>query len=55
MKKLALVLFLFALPLGTASAETCESLLLKVNKALEESTVSSDKKEEAQKLRNEAE
>ena len=43
---------MFATP---ASAETCEALILKVDKAIEESQASSDVKDKAMRLRDEGE
>ena len=55
MKRLTIAAFIFAFTSFSANAETCESLLLKVNKALEESSASAEQKEKAQKLRDEGE
>ena len=38
-----------------ASAETCEALILQVDKAIEDSQASQEKKDEAQRLRDEGE
>ena len=52
-KLLAAVIFV-ALT-APASAETCEALILKVDKAIQESQAGSDVKDKAQRLRDEGE
>ncbi len=52
MKKLAIAAAILALTSFSAGAETCESLLLKVDKALEESKVSAEQKDKARKIRD---
>ena len=49
---LHLRLMLMSFPAG---AQTCEALLQQVNEALEESQAAAEQKEQAQKLRDEAE
>ncbi len=48
----AALFVMFATP---ASAETCEALLLKVDKAIEEAQASSETKDQAMRLRDEGE
>ena len=55
MKKFFVVSAILIVSSFPASAQTCEALLQQVNKALEESRASADKKEQAQKLRDEGE
>jgi len=53
MKLKIIMVSTFVMLATPAAAETCEALLLKVDAALEGSQVNSEKKEQAQKLRDE--